>query len=335
MPLTPAAPVSASQSPLALPPMGCGTWAWGNRLLWGYDPTMDGELQQVFNHCVRHGVTLFDTGDSYGTGRLNGRSETLLGQFAQAYEGENQADICLATKLAAYPWRLTPGSVVRAAEASAKRLGRPLDLAQMHWSTANYAPWQEGPFLEGLMDLYAQGQIKGVGLSNFGPQRLRRAHQRFQDRGIPIATLQVQYSLLSTYPVTELGLKDLCDELGIRLIAYSPLALGLLTGKYTPQGPFPPGLRGFLFRQLLPKIQPLLMVLGAIATNRDKTPAQVALNWCIAKGTLPIPGAKTLAQAEQNLGALGWLLDAGEIAELDQASRGSDRQMVQNIFQSK
>jgi pyridoxine 4-dehydrogenase len=125
MPLTPAAPVSASQSPLALPPMGCGTWAWGNRLLWGYDPTMDGELQQVFNHCVRHGVTLFDTGDSYGTGRLNGRSETLLGQFAQAYEGENQADICLATKLAAYPWRLTPGSVVRAAEASAQRLGRP------------------------------------------------------------------------------------------------------------------------------------------------------------------------------------------------------------------
>jgi pyridoxine 4-dehydrogenase len=322
-------------SPLSLPAMGCGTWAWGNRLLWGYDPTMDDDLQRVFNTCMAHGVTLFDSGDSYGTGRLNGRSETLLGQFANAYQGPNQDRLCLATKLAAYPWRITRGSVVKAGLASAQRLGRPIDLAQMHWSTANYAPWQEGLFLDGLMDLYEQGQIKGVGLSNFGPKRLKLAHQRFQSRGIPIATLQVQYSLLSTYPVTELGLKDLCDDLGIRLIAYSPLALGLLTGKYSPQGPFPPGVRGFLFRQLLPKTQPLLQTLGDIATHRQKTPAQVALNWCIAKGTIPIPGAKFVAQAEQNLGALGWALDGGEVDALDQASRRSDKQMVQNIFQSR
>jgi len=322
-------------APLTLPPMGCGTWAWGNRLLWGYDPAMDEELQQVFNYCVSNGVTLFDTGDSYGTGRLNGRSETLLGQFANAYTGKHQADICIATKLAAYPWRLTRGSVVRAGEASIQRLGRPLDLAQMHWSTANYAPWQEGPFLDGLMDLYAGGKVKGVGLSNFGPKRLKLAHQRFQERGIPITTLQVQYSLLSTYPITQLGLKDLCDQLGIRLVAYSPLGLGLLTGKYSAQGPFPKGLRGFLFRQLRPGIQPVLDALRDIATFRHKTQAQVALNWCMAKGTIPIPGAKTLAQAQQNIGALGWALDAGEVAELDQASQRSDRQMVQNIFQSR
>jgi pyridoxine 4-dehydrogenase len=185
------------------------------------------------------------------------------------------------------------------------------------------------------MDLLEQGQVKAVGLSNFGPQRLKLAHQRFQDRGLTIATLQVQYSLLSTYPVTELGLKDLCDQLGIRLIAYSPLALGLLTGKYAVEGPLPSGLRGFLFRQLLPRIQPLLETLGAIAASRQKTAAQVALNWCLCKGTIPIPGAKTLAQAEQNIGALGWRLDAGEVEELDRAVQKSDRQMVQNIFQSR
>jgi pyridoxine 4-dehydrogenase len=327
--------------PIPLPEMGCGTWAWGNRLLWGYDPAMDGELGQVFDHCLSQGVTLFDSGDSYGTGRLNGRSETLLGQFAQGYTGPNQDRLCLATKLAAYPWRLTRGAVVRAGAASAERLGRPIDLVQMHWSTANYAPWQEGPFLDGLMDLYAQGQVKAVGLSNFGPQRLKLAHQRFQARGIPIATLQVQYSLLSTYPVTELGLKELCDQLGIRLIAYSPLALGLLTGKYSTQGELPPGLRGVLFRQLLPRIQPLLDTLGAIAASRDKTPAQVALNWCLCKGTIPIPGAKTLAQAEQNTGVLGWRLGAGEVEELDRVALGDGSrsarrgQMVQNIFQSR
>jgi pyridoxine 4-dehydrogenase len=322
-------------STLPLPELGCGTWAWGNRLLWGYDPSMDGELQRVFDHCLSQGVTLFDSGDSYGTGRLNGRSEVLLGQFASAYRGPHQDQLCLATKLAAYPWRLTAGSVVKAGAASAHRLGRPIDLVQMHWSTANYAPWQEGPFLDGLMDLLEQGQAKAIGLSNFGPKRLRLAHQRFQVRGLAIATLQVQYSLLSTYPITDLGLKDLCDELGIRLIAYSPLALGLLTGKYSPTGPFPSGLRGVLFRQLLPRIQPLLGALEAIAAHRDKTPAQVALNWCICKGTIPIPGAKTLAQAEQNLGALGWRLAAGEVEELDSAVRKSDRQMVQNIFQSR
>jgi len=327
--------------PIPLPEMGCGTWAWGNRLLWGYAPTMDGELGQVFDHCLSHGVTLFDSGDSYGTGRLNGRSETLLGQFAQGYTGPNRDRLCLATKLAAYPWRLTRGAVVRAGAASAERLGRPIDLVQMHWSTANYAPWQEGPFLDGLMDLYAQGQVKAVGLSNFGPQRLALAHQRFEARGIPIATLQVQYSLLSTYPVTELGLKELCDQLGIRLIAYSPLALGLLTGKYSAQGELPPGLRGVLFRQLLPRIQPLLDTLGAIAASREKTPAQVALNWCLCKGTIPIPGAKTLAQAEQNTGALGWRLGAGEVEELDRVALGDGSrsarkgQMVQNIFQSR
>lgn len=315
--------------------MGCGTWAWGNRLLWGYNPAMDDELQRVFNACVARGVTLFDSGDSYGTGRLKGRSETLLGQFASAYAGPNQDQICLATKLAAYPWRITRRSVRQAGAASAQRLGRPIDLAQMHWSTANYAPWQEGPFLEGLMDLYEQGQIKGIGLSNFGPKRLKLAHQRFQARGIPILTLQVQYSLLSTYPIVDLGLKDLCDDLGIRLMAYSPLALGLLTGKYSAEGPFPPGLRGGLFRQLLPKIQPLQQTLGDIAAQRQKTSAQVALNWCMAKGTIPIPGAKSLAQAEQNLGALGWMLDAGEIDALDQASRRSEKSMVQNIFQSR
>lgn len=331
----PQIPEAEGKSPLSLPSMGCGTWAWGNRLLWGYNPGMDAELQQVFNHCVSHGITLFDTGDSYGTGRLNGRSETLLGQFANHYDGPHQDQICLATKLAVYPWRLTRGSVVKAGEASSQRLNRPIDLVQMHWSTANYAPWQEGPFLEGLMDLYEQGKVKGIGLSNFGPTRLRLAHQRFQERGIPVTTLQVQYSLVSTYPMTNLGLKEVCDELGIRLIAYSPLGLGILTGKYGADGPYPNGLRGLVFRQLLPGMRPLLETLGAIATHRQKTPAQVALNWCICKGTLPIPGAKSLRQAEQNSAALGWSLDGGEVADLDSAAQRNDKAMVQNIFQSR
>ncbi|MHC5599290.1 MAG: aldo/keto reductase [Nostoc sp.] len=328
---------------LSLPSMGCGTWAWGNQLLWGYDESMDDQLQAVFNLCVSNGVTLFDTGDSYGTGRLNGRSELLLGRFNREYVGSGKENICIATKLAPYPWRWTRKSMVRACKSSAQRLGKNVDLVQMHWSTANYAPWQEEGLLDGLADVYEQGLVKGVGLSNYGPKRLMQVHKKFAERGVAISTLQVQYSLLSTYPVTQLKLKDLCDELGIKLIAYSPLALGLLTGKYSEQGLLPKGIRGLLFRQILPGMgrpkaasagTSLLGCLQEVAQFRNKTMSQVAINWCICKGTIPIPGAKSVEQARDNFGALGWQLDASEIAELDRAAANVDKKMVQNIFQT-
>ncbi|MBN3892828.1 MAG: aldo/keto reductase [Nostoc sp. JL31] len=336
---------------LSLPSMGCGTWAWGNQLLWGYDESMDEQLQAVFNLCVSNGVTLFDTGDSYGTGRLNGRSELLLGRFNREYVGSGKDNICIATKLAAYPWRWTRQSMVRACQSSAQRLGKNVDLVQMHWSTANYAPWQDEGLLDGLADLYEQRLVKGVGLSNYGPKRLQRVQKKFAERGVPITTLQVQYSLLSTYPVTQLKLKELCDELDIKLIAYSPLALGILTGKYSEQGPLPKGIRGLLFKQILSGMRrgvraashreaasagkSLLECLREVARFRNKTMSQVAINWCICKGTIPIPGAKSVEQAKENLGALGWQLDAGEIAELDKAAANTDKKMVQNIFQTK
>ncbi|MEM9947931.1 MAG: aldo/keto reductase [Cyanobacteria bacterium P01_D01_bin.36] len=328
-----ASPSSPPSSP-PLPILGCGTWAWGNRLLWDYTESMDADLNAVFDHCVSHGVTLFDTGDSYGTGKLSGQSEKLLGRFRASYKGSNADNICLATKLAPYPWRLTRQSMIAAGKASAQRLG-PLNLVQMHWSTANYLPPQEAPLLDGLAALCQQGFAGGVGLSNYGPKRLRWAHQRLGDQGIKVRTLQVQYSLLSTYPVTQLGLKEVCDELGIQLIAYSPLALGLLTGKYTCKADLPKGLRRFALGSILPGVQPMLNCLKAIAAEKDKTMAQVAINWCICKGAIPIPGAKNLAQAKQNTGALGWHLTEGEVTELDKASAACSKQMVQNIFQSR
>ena len=133
-----------------------------------------------------------------------------------------------------------------------------------------------------------------------------------------------------------MGIKEVCDELGIRLIAYSPLGLGMLTGKYGPDGPYPKGLRGLVFRQLLPGMRPLLETLGEIATHRNKTPAQVAINWCICKGTIPIPGCEIpQAGRAKTAGAMGWSLDSGEVEELDKAAQNSDKTMVQNIFQSR
>jgi pyridoxine 4-dehydrogenase len=296
---------------------------------------MDRQLQEVFNLNVSKGVTWFDTGDSYGTGKLNGRSEILLGKFSHQYQGANKNDICIATKLAVYPWRLTRKSMVNACQKSAQRLGKPVDLVQMHWSPASYFPWQEKPLLNGLADLYQQDLVKAIGLSNYGSKNLTQAYQQLKEREVPIATLQVQYSLLSTYPITELGLKETCDQLGIKIIAYSPLTLGLLTGKYQEGDVLPKGPRGLLFKQLLPSIKPLLQCLKEIADSRSKTMSQVALNWCICKGTIPIPGAKTPSQAAENLGALGWRLEDGEVEELEKIALKLDKKMIQNIFQTK
>eukprot|EP00955_Chlamydomonas_euryale_P108411 365847-Chlamydomonas_euryale.AAC.25 len=122
----------------------------------------------------------------------------------------------------------------------------------------------------------------------------------------------------------------LCDH-GALMCNFLPPAH---TGKYSMDN-LPKGPRGQLFRQLLPEIDPVLVTLREVATQRKKTMSQVAINWCMAKGAVPIPGAKDVAQATENLGALGWRLTAGEVASLDEVSRTIKRGMVQNIFQTR
>ncbi|KAK9819378.1 hypothetical protein WJX81_001884 [Elliptochloris bilobata] len=317
--------------------MGLGTWAWGNQFLWGYDESMDSELQEVFNLAVSSGVTLFDTADSYGTGRLNGRSEELLGRFIREYPGPARVrdGVLIATKLAAYPWRLTPGQFVKAVRGSLRRLGREqLALGQLHWSAARYAPLQERALWDGLAAMYEQGLVKAVGVSNYGPQQLERIHTYLERRSIPLASAQVQFSLISRGP-QQMETKTLCDQLGIQLIAYSPLGLGMLTGKYEVGRALPKGPRSLLFRQILPGLAPLLEELRSVAAARGKTPSQVAINWCIAQGTIPIPGAKTLANVRDNIGALGWRLSAAEVGALSEAADAAPRGMIQNIFQTR
>eukprot|EP00669_Euglena_mutabilis_P002537 TRINITY_DN1318_c0_g1_i2.p1 TRINITY_DN1318_c0_g1~~TRINITY_DN1318_c0_g1_i2.p1 ORF type:complete len:359 (-),score=46.05 TRINITY_DN1318_c0_g1_i2:127-1203(-) len=222
---------------LTTAPLGLGTWAWGNQLLWGYTEASDPELRRAFDEAVTAGINFFDTGDSYGTGKLEGQAERLLGRFRSEYAAEKSAaraaNVVLATKLAVYPWRLTGQSFEAACRASLARMGRSqLEVAQAHWSPANYAPWQEAALWDGLCRSYEAGLCRAVGASNFGPRQLRRFAAYCRDRGVPLVLNQVQFSLLSTAPL-DTGLVEVCGELGITVVAYSPLALGTLSGKYT------------------------------------------------------------------------------------------------------
>lgn len=324
-----ASPARGAGAGLELGQLGVGTWAWGNKLLWGYDTEQDEELRAAFEAATRGGVRFFDTGDSYGTGALEGRAEVLLGQFRR--ELKPPRPCVFATKLAIYPWRLTSASFVGACRASLERMGlEQLEVAQAHWSAQKFQPWQEAPLWEGLADCYDLNLCRAVGLSNYGPKQLAKAAEYFRSRGTPLVLNQVQLSLLSTAPV-ESGLLELCAELGIRPVAYSPLALGALSGKYSVDR-LPPGPRGAVVGLVLRGAPELLGVLDEIARARRKTVAQIALNWTMRLGALPIVGVRSAAQVADNLGATKFRLSEAEMDELNRAAAKVRRPATQNIF---
>lgn len=315
------------------PGIGVGTWAWGNQFLWGYDPSQDPLLEATFARAVACGLHTFDTADSYGTGRFNGRSETLLGRFAAALPPQQRDGLCVATKLAPFPWRLGRRGYQRAFAASKRRLGGRIDLVQLHWSTARYAPWQEAPLLDGLADLVQEGEAGALGVSNLGPERLRLVHRRLADRGVALHSLQVQLSLLAPEPIRPGGVAEVCHALGIRLIAYSPLALGLLARPLQTQT-WPVGPRGALFRRLGPGLVGLQAEMERIAEGHHASLAAVALNWCRAHGALPIPGLRRPDQVEQAAAALAWSLEPEDRDRLDALALGLEVRMPANPFQS-
>jgi len=286
-------------------PLGIGTWAWGDSLFWGYGQTYrDPDLEAAFRVSVEHGISFFDTAEVYG----NGLSERLLGQFSR----DCRDSIQLATKIMPFPWRLGPKATQKALTESLKRLEiNQCALYQIHWPLP---PMSIEVWMEWLAPLVQSGLCQAVGVSNYSASQLRRAHQALAQYGIPLASNQVQYSLLCRDPETN-GVLATCRELGITLIAYSPLGMGLLTGKYTPENP-PPGPRGWQAAAKLRKLQPLLNRLRALAEVYDKTPAQVALNWLLCQGVVPIPGAKNARQAAENAGALQWRLTPTEVQSL-------------------
>jgi aryl-alcohol dehydrogenase-like predicted oxidoreductase len=304
--------VPLGTSDLLVSPLGIGTWAWGDRLFWGYGRGgyTDADLESAFQVSQAAGINLFDTAEIYG----RGRSERLLGDFVRA--SDDQAIV--ATKFFPYPWRWRQSSLLTALRRSLERLGLDrVDLYQIHWP---YPPVAIETWMTALADAVEAGLAQTVGVSNYSPEQTRRAQISLAERGVALVSNQVEYSLLQRQPERN-GMLDLCGELGITLIAYSPLAMGLLTGKYTPETP-PPGLRGRRYRRkLLVQIQSLIALLREVGANHGgKSPAQVALNWLICKGAVPIPGAKNVHQAQENIGALGWRLSAEEIALLDAAS---------------
>lgn len=304
--------VTLGRSGVSIPPMGVGAWAWGDRFFWNYGQDYDqDDVRAAFQASIERGLTFIDTAEAYGFGR----SEQLVGKFSRTTDRPLQ----IATKFFPYPWRLFAGQLPRAARGSLGRLGRDqIELYQIHWPLPlrSVQTW-----VSQMAKIQQAGLIRAIGVSNYNVDQMQTAIRVLADADLPLASNQVRYSLLDRQ-IERSGLQQACADHDVTVIAYSPLAQGLLTGKYSAENPMP-GARGRrVDERTMRQLPGLLDRMRSIGEHHGgKTLPQVALNWVMAKGAVPIPGAKTAAQAIENAGALGWSLDSDEVEALDELSQ--------------
>jgi aryl-alcohol dehydrogenase-like predicted oxidoreductase len=307
------------QSSLEVPRLGIGAMTWGQprgMARWtpaqlAYGPAHGpSEEELALQASLEAGVNLIDTAAMYA----NGASERRVGELVRG------RDVLIATKFPPSLFARTD-AFPKALEGSLARLGRTsIDLYQHHFPSRRVSI----PDLMNLMaDAVEAGKVRAVGVSNYSAREMRLAHAELAKRSLPLASNQVEYSLLHRQPEVN-GVLEACRELGVTLIAYSPLAMGALTGKYSA-GKRAGGMRRFLPRfrgNALDAVQPVVELLREIGERYSKSPSQVALRWLIEnENVLPIPGAKNSRQAAENAGALTFSLSTEEVEALDQATR--------------
>ena len=316
-------------SDVSIPPLGVGTWAWGDRSTWGmggYDHELTRDsIQGAWDGSIDAGATFFDTAEVYGSGE----SERIIGSL-RAGDPTRAASAIVATKFMPSPWKLqVRQALLKSLRASLTRLGlKSVDLYQIHGPVSLRS---HAAMADALAAAHQLGLVKAVGVSNYSIKETRSIAAALQDRGMRLATNQIEFSLLRRSPETG-GLLAACAELGVLPLAYSPIGQGRLTGKYSASNP-PPGKRNF-------SNHPMEVVDAVVAELRrigdkygGKLPSQVALNWVMAKGVVPIPGAKSRQQAEENAGALGWHVDDDDLEALDRAALPGLRTLSGRVWQ--
>ena len=303
-------------------PIGLGMMEFGGGggLLGMAFPVISQEEKNAIVHAaLQGGINWFDTAELYGLGLSEA---SLAATLTPA--GKRNDEVVIATKW--WPFPRTARNIPRSIHDRLRFLdGYRIALYMVHQPWSFSSPEAE---MDAMADLVEAGKIRSVGVSNFSAERMRRAHQQLARRGLPLAVNQVLYSLLDRSIETN-GILDTAKELGITIIAYTPLASGLLTGKYHKH---PELLQKKFFywrnslQRGLEKSCPLVQALEEISAHYNATPAQVALNWVInfhGDTIVTIPGATKVHQAEESAGAQKFNLSTDEMARLDELSRGN------------
>jgi aryl-alcohol dehydrogenase-like predicted oxidoreductase len=312
------------QTDIEISPIGQGVmqFAGGQGVIrFLYPDLTPAEMNGIVKTALDQGINWFDTAEWYG----RGRSEQGLARGLKA-AGVRNGEAIVATKW--WPLFRTASNMRRTVEDRLCYLeGFGVDLYQIHWPWSFSSPETE---MQVMADLVDAGKIRAVGVSNYSAERMRRAYTALANRGVPLASNQVHYSLLDR-GIEHNGILDTASELGMTIICWSPLNSGLLSGKYHKNPDLldrtRPGQQMRLRRQIA-KTGPLIEVLDDIAMARGATVARVALNWLITSpggrrcdSVVAIPGATNTRQVEENAGAMAFTLSDNEIQRIDQASR--------------
>jgi aryl-alcohol dehydrogenase-like predicted oxidoreductase len=286
--------------------VGLGAWQFGSKG-WGWNSEFGpADAEAIVKRALELGVTLFDTAEIYA----RGHSERVLG----AALGDRRSEAYVATKL--WPLHALRRQVEPALRRSLVRLGMErVELYQLHWPNPLVPlSWT----MAGMRDVQRAGLIDQIGVSNFGLERWKRADAAL---GSPVISNQVPYNLLERRAEREVMPFAQMEE---RLVlAYSPLAQGLLSGRYAP-GNIPGGFRranALFLPENVRRIRPVLDVLAEVAEAHRVTPAQAALAWSVRLPRVAaIPGAKSVWQLEENAEAADVDLTPDQIGALSDAS---------------
>jgi aryl-alcohol dehydrogenase-like predicted oxidoreductase len=302
-------------------PIGLGCWQFSKQknMAGKFWPSLEDKLiEKIVSLSIDGGINWFDTAEMYG----GGESEKTLSKALQA-AGKTPGEVIVATKW--WPMFRFASNIRKTINERIEALAPyPIDLYQVHQP---FSFSGEASEMAMMAELHKSKLIKAVGVSNFSAQRMENSWKALQKSGIPLATNQVRYSLLDRR-IESNGVMDMAKKLGITIIAYSPLAQGLVTGKFHDN---PDLLKNIGFRKYtsqfkpegLEKSRPVVILLKELAIKYNVTPSQVALNWLIQYNgdtVVAIPGATKEIHVKENCGSMSFNLSDEDMVRLDEVS---------------
>lgn len=312
---------SLGNSGMMVTPIGLGCWQFSkqNNLAGKFWPTLEDDLiTKVVALSLEGGINWFDTAEIYG----KGASEKALSKALRA-AGKKPGEVLIATKW--WPMFRFASNIPKTIDQRIQALDPyPVDLYQVHqpWGFSN-----EKSEVSAMAELIGLKKIKYIGVSNFSAEKMKNAWETLDKKGIPLASNQMPYSLLNR-KIESSGVMDMAKKLGISIIAYSPLAQGLVTGKFhdNPELLKNIGLRKHtsLFKPAgLEKSRPVINLVKELALKYNVSTSQVALNWVIhyhGDTVVAIPGATKEVHVKENTGAMSFRLSDEDMLRLDKVS---------------
>ncbi|MCX6564811.1 MAG: aldo/keto reductase [Candidatus Aminicenantes bacterium] len=310
------------RSDLRVSPVGLGCWQFsqrrGRNKYWPKLP--ESEIEGIVSASLDGGINWFDTAEAYG----DGASEMELSRVLQK-AGKQPGEVIVATKWMPLFRRAAniPGTIGSRLECLSPY---PIDLYQIH-NPASFSSNQKQ--MAAMAALVHSGKIRYIGVSNFGARRMRDAHRFLAAEGLPLVSNQVSCSLLNR-KIERNGVLDAARELGISIIAYSPLSQGVLSGRFHEDPDRLKALsgmrkyRGFYRKESLRRSRPVVEALKEIGARHEASPTQTALNWLMnfyGEDVVVIPGATRTSQAASNAAAMSFVLSRDELDHLDRVSR--------------